>query len=107
MYALVTAHALHPRAAAYTELGMLLKARGQTVEAREALELALRFTPAEPAAYRHLAQLQPSRALSLLRSAARLSPSDGGTQASLIVGTHVQMHSWSLSIGMNKGIPTN
>lgn len=85
MYALATAHALHPQAAAYTELGVLLKARGRIAEARDMLALALRFTPAEPAAYRHLAQLQPtsSLAVSLLRAAASLSPADGSAHFAL------------------------
>ena len=57
------------RAAAYTELGTVLKARGRTAEAKHALRKSLVFTPGESAAYLLLAPLaQPREAVQLLHA---------------------------------------
>ena len=82
--ALDIAHELQPRAAAYTELGIVLKARGRYAEAIDALKKAIKFTPREPAAYLHLGALLPPReAVPLIRSAIALQPSSGAAFFSL------------------------
>ena len=81
IYTLATAHRLAPQAAAYNELGTMLRARGRP-EARAVLNKALLFTPhAAASTYRNLALLpdtSQAEALELLRSAVRLAPSDAG-----------------------------
>ena len=81
IWTLAMAHRLAPQAAAYNELGTMLRARGRP-EARAVLEKALHFTPSAAAStYRNLALLpdtSPAKALELLRSAVRLSPTDAG-----------------------------
>ena len=82
--ALNLAHALQPRAAAYTELGIVLKARGRRDEAVHALRKAAAFTPNEPSAYLHLGALLPPREASVLvRTAIALLPTSGSAYLSL------------------------
>ena len=84
IYALETAHALHPRAAAYTELGIVLKARGTLDSAERFLRKAIHFTPQEPAAYIHLGMLaSPSEGEKLLSMAIELQPTIGAAYVAL------------------------
>ena len=82
--ALELAHELQPLAAAYTELGIVLRARGRMMEAVSALRKAVAFTPREPAAYLHLSALVPPReAASLAHTAIELQPSSSSAYFAL------------------------
>lgn len=91
IYALETAHALHPLAAAYTELGIVLQGVGRTNEAETALRKAIKFTPREAVAYLALGKMvsaQPGQStkkegIHLLRTALDLSPHLGTGYISL------------------------
>ena len=83
IYSYIMAHVLRPQAAAYINLGVLLRRTGRKKAALAAFERAVRLTPHEPAAYRNLASMLPTAAVPLLKTAVTLSPADGSVHLAL------------------------
>ena len=91
IYALNMAHKLHPLAAAYTELGVVLSREDRASEAEKTLRKAVQFTPRESVAYLALGTLiakkheasHSAEAVALLRQAVALDPRHGSAYISL------------------------
>ena len=88
IYAYVAAHALRPTAAAYINLGIVLRRTTRDAVAAGAFDMAIRLTPYEQAGYRNLAQLQPDRGVALLQSAIVIAPSDASAHLALANALH-------------------
>ena len=86
IYSYVMAHVLRPDAAAYINLGVVLRQSGRIAAARSAFNQAVAHTPGVSAAFTNLALLPgtaPEEAAALLQRAVSLAPSDGISYASL------------------------
>jgi tetratricopeptide (TPR) repeat protein len=86
IYSYVMAHVLRPEAAAYINLGVVLRQSGRIAAARSAFNQAVAHTPGVSAAFTNLALLPgtaPEEAAALLQRAVSLAPSDGISYASL------------------------
>lgn len=86
IYSYVAAHQLRPLAAAYINLGVVLRQSGRIEAARAALNKALTHTPSVPEIHHNLATLPgtpPDEAIYLLRKAIALAPAQGGSYTSL------------------------
>ena len=86
IYSYVMAHVLRPEAAAYINLGVVLRQSGRIAAARSAFNQAVAHTPGVSAAFTNLATLPgtaPEEAAALLLRAVSLAPSDGISYAAL------------------------
>lgn len=86
VWSYVMAHTLRPEAAAYVNLGFVLRQSGRLQAARSAFAKAVFHTPKVAAAHSNLAALPgtpPAEAAALLRTALSLAPNDGGGYAAL------------------------
>lgn len=86
IYSYVMAHVLRPEAAAYINLGVVLRQSGRIAAARSVFNQAVAHTPGVSAAFTNLATLPgtaPEEAAALLLRAVSLAPSDGISYAAL------------------------